>query len=140
MVTAPVPGDGEFRLQLAACPVAFDSVPVVLLTVTVEPMSCIACVASEVCCSEIRVCRLVFSLICCSTEANSTSCSVNWLVSIGSSGSWFCNCVVSNCKNVSKLPAICCVLAVLAACAALEGLAAVDVETVVMAVPQNSSQ
>src|SRR5262245_40660109 len=56
----------------------------------------------------IRLCRLVFMLICCSTEANSTNCCVNWLVSSGSSGFWFCSCVVRSCRNVLKLPASCC--------------------------------
>src|SRR5260221_9850040 len=45
-------------------------------------------------------------LSCCSTEANCTSCAVNWLVSSGSSGFWFLSCVVSSVRNVSKLPAI----------------------------------
>jgi hypothetical protein len=30
---------------------------------------------------------------------------VNWLVSSGSSGFWFCNCVVSSVRKVWKLPA-----------------------------------
>src|SRR6218665_239756 len=49
---------------------------------------------------------LVFN--CCSTPVNCTSCWVNWLVSSGSSGFWFRNCVVSNCRNVSKFCAIDC--------------------------------
>ena len=39
-------------------------------------------------------------LSCCWTPANSTSCWVNWLVSSGSSGFWFCNCVVSNVRKL----------------------------------------
>ena len=31
---------------------------------------------------------------------------MNWLVSSGSSGFWFCNCVVSSVKKVWKLSAI----------------------------------
>src|SRR3569833_646079 len=42
-------------------------------------------------------------LSCCSTPENSTSCWVNWLVSSGSSGFWILSCVVSSCRNVSKL-------------------------------------
>src|SRR4029079_15476998 len=37
-----------------------------------------------------------------STRARGTSCCVNWLLSSGSSGCWFCNCVVSNCRNCVK--------------------------------------
>src|ERR1044072_7743641 len=44
-------------------------------------------------------------LSCCSTPANCTSCWVNWLVSRGSSGFWFCSWVVSSVKNVWKFPA-----------------------------------
>src|SRR6516225_4009446 len=55
--------------------------------------------------------------ICCSTWANSTSCWVNWLVSSGSSGFWFCSCVVKSCKKLWKLPAICCEASALAASA-----------------------
>src|SRR6202023_406863 len=91
MVTAPVAGDGEEKPHVAGLPVALDSVAVLLLMVTLAPNSCSACKDSEDCCIEISVCRLVFMLICCSTPANETSCSVNWVVSIGDSGSWFCN-------------------------------------------------
>src|ERR1700691_4159744 len=42
---------------------------------------------------------------CCCTEVNSTSCWVNSSVSIGSSGSWFCNCVVNSVRNELKLSA-----------------------------------
>src|SRR5438132_10810358 len=35
--------------------------------------------------------------------ANCTSCAVNWLVSSGSSGFWFCSCVVSSVRKVWKL-------------------------------------
>src|SRR5262249_27431317 len=40
-----------------------------------------------------------------STEANCTSCWVNWLVSSGSSGFWFCSWVVSSVRKVWKFPA-----------------------------------
>jgi hypothetical protein len=53
--------------------------------------------------SEVRV---SFVLSCCSTEANWTSCWVNWLVSSGSSGLWFWSCVVSRLRNWVKLPAM----------------------------------
>ena len=43
-----------------------------------------------------------FDLICCSTDANCTSCCVNWFVSRGSSGFWFWSCVVSSSRNASK--------------------------------------
>ena len=117
-VTWAVAGVGEVRLQVAGLFVALDSVAEFPLTVTVEPTSCKAEVASVVCCIAISVCMLVFMLTCCSTPANSTSCWVNWLVSSGESGSWFCSCVVSNCKKVSKLPASCCDALVPAAWAA----------------------
>src|SRR3569623_314187 len=47
--------------------------------------------------------RIALGLSCCSTPENSTSCWVNWFVSSGSSGFWFLSCVVSSCRNVSKL-------------------------------------
>src|SRR4051812_10115382 len=46
-----------------------------------------------------------FCFNCCSTPANCTSCWVNWLVSSGESGFWFCSCVVSSVRKVWKLPA-----------------------------------
>jgi hypothetical protein len=56
-------------------------------TTTVAPTSDSACVVSALCCSDTRVANESFVFICCSTWANSTSCWVNWLVSIGLSGS-----------------------------------------------------
>jgi hypothetical protein len=50
--------------------------------------------------------RVSFDLICCSTDANCTSCWVNWLVSRGSSGFWFFSCVVSSSRKASKFSAI----------------------------------
>jgi len=38
--------------------------------------------------------------ICCSTWLNPTSCWVNWAVSIGLSGSWFCSCLVSSSRKL----------------------------------------
>ena len=81
-------------LHVAGLLVALESAAALPFTVTVLPTSCSADVASDVCCIEISVCRLVFMLTCCSTDANSTSCWVNWVVSSGDSGSWFCSCVV----------------------------------------------
>ena len=34
---------------------------------------------------------------------NCTSSLVNWLVSIGDVGSWFCNCVISNDREVGEI-------------------------------------
>src|SRR6202046_4447117 len=119
MVTAPVAGDGEEKPHVAGLPVALDSVAVLLLMVTLAPTSCSACKDAEVCCIEISVCRFEFMLTCCSTDANSTSCWVNWLVSSGLSGSWFCNCVVSSVRKVLKLPASSCEPTTPAACAVL---------------------
>src|SRR5580704_6629743 len=105
MVTAPVAGDGEEKPHIAGLPVALESVAVLLLMVTLAPT-------------------------CCSTDANSTSCWVNWLVSSGLSGSWFCNCVVSSVRKVLKLPASSCDPTTPAACAVL----VVDVVVVGVAV------
>src|SRR5271170_6181478 len=102
MLTLPV-ASGEFNDHVAGEFVA--NVPVEPATATLVPRNCIACVASLVCCNEISVCRLVFISTCCCTEVNSTNCWVNWLVSSGSSGSWFCNCVVNSVRNELKLSA-----------------------------------
>ncbi len=77
MVTWPVPAPEEVRLHVAGVLVALESGAVLPPTVTVDPINCSADVASEACCSEISVCRLLLVLICCSTEENSTSCWVN---------------------------------------------------------------
>jgi hypothetical protein len=42
---------------------------------------------------------------CCSTLVICTSCWVNWLPSMGESGSWFFSCVVSSVRNISKFSA-----------------------------------
>src|SRR6201996_4483657 len=78
------------------------------LTTAVLPTKPSAWVDCAVCCSETRVASESLVLSCCWTPANSTSCWVNWLVSSGSSGFWFCNCVVRSCRKLWKLPAICC--------------------------------
>src|SRR6201995_1177276 len=78
------------------------------LTTAVLPTNCSAWVDCAVCCNDTNVCSEELALSCCSTPANSTSCWVNWLVSSGSSGFWFCSCVVKSCRKVWKLPAICC--------------------------------
>src|SRR4051812_48667100 len=103
MVTVADTGRGTLKLQFAW---PFASCAVWPLTATVEPTKASAVVACALCSIEIRVCSWLFCFTCCSTCANDTSCWVNWLVSSGSSGFWFFNCVVSSCRNVSKLPAM----------------------------------
>src|SRR6201996_7380567 len=78
------------------------------LTTAVLPTKPNAWVDCAVCCSETRVASESLVLSCCWTPANSTNCWVNWLVSSGSSGFWFCNWVVSRVRKLWKLPAICC--------------------------------
>src|SRR5215475_1328772 len=63
-------------------------------------MAAVDCAACSIVISD---CIWVFIFICCSTPANCTSCCVNWLVSSGSSGFWFCSCVVSSVRKVWKL-------------------------------------
>ena len=95
-------------LGTAICQVALPSVSAVVVpaTSTFWPTNSRAAVFCAVCCSETSVLSWVLALSCCSTCANCTSCAVNWLVSSGSSGFWFLSCVVSNWRNVLKLPAI----------------------------------
>src|ERR1700734_98461 len=83
------------------------SAAVLPLTTAVLPTNSRAWLDCAVCCSDTSVASESLVLICCWTPANSTSCWVNWLVSSGLSGFWFCNCVVSNCRKLWKLPAIC---------------------------------
>src|SRR5271166_1223961 len=52
--------------------------------------------------SWINCVRLVLVSICCSTLENCTSSLVNWLVSSGLVGSWFCNCVISRLRKSPK--------------------------------------
>ena len=60
----------------------------------------------RVCCNVTSEASSSLVLSCCSTQANWTSCWVNWLVSSGSSGFWFCSWVVSIGRKVWKLPAM----------------------------------
>src|ERR1700744_1752299 len=87
------------------------------VTTAVLPTKPSAWVDCAVCCRETSVASESLVLSCCWTPANSTSCWVNWLVSSGSSGFWFCNCVVSSCRKLWKLPAICCEASALVAAA-----------------------
>src|ERR1700722_6598054 len=95
------------------------SAAVLPLTTAVLPTNPKAWVDCAVCCSDTSVASESLVLICCWTPANSTSCWVNWLVSSGSSGFWFCNCVVSSVRKLWKLPAICEDASALAAAAEL---------------------
>ncbi len=97
-----VDGLSTAKLQEAA---PFASFVVVPSTVAVDPRKLIAEVVCVTFCSATSAVSCWFMLICCSTPANCTSCWVNWLVSSGSSGFWFFNCVVRSCRNVSKFPA-----------------------------------
>ncbi len=76
-VTLAVAGVELVSVHCAGVLDALDSAAELPPTVTVDPTSCSAEVASDVCCRLMRLCRLVFVLICCSTEANSTNCWVN---------------------------------------------------------------
>ena len=53
----------------------------------------------DVCCSFNSFSRLALAKICCSTLANCTSCEVNSVASIGSSGSWFSSWVMSRVRK-----------------------------------------
>src|ERR1700683_5524991 len=97
--------------------VLLDSAAVLPLTTAVLPTNPSAWVDCAVCCRDTSVASESLVLSCCWTPANSTSCWVNWLVSSGSSGFWFCNCVVSRVRKLWKLPAICWVASALAAAA-----------------------
>src|SRR3954452_15207892 len=93
---------GTLRCQVAEDCVIDAVAPSTTAVLPTKPSAWVACV---VCC-RLRSCASVsLVLSCCSTPANCTSCWVNWLVSSGSSGFWFCNCVVSSVKNVWKFPA-----------------------------------
>ena len=71
-------------------------------TVTRLPVIADACITSPAWVSWISCVRLVLVLICCSTLENCTSSLVNWLVSSGLVGSWFCNCVISSLRKSLK--------------------------------------
>ena len=72
-------------------------------TVTCLPVMAEACITSPPWVSWINCVRLVLVLICCSTLENCTSSLVNWLLSSGLVGSWFCNCVISRLRKSPKL-------------------------------------
>src|SRR4051795_4748043 len=90
------------RFQVAALLVSFVVAPSTTAVLPTKPSACVDC---AVCCSETSEVSWSLVLSCCSTPANCTSCCVNWLVSSGSSGFWFCSCVVSSVRKVWKLPA-----------------------------------
>src|SRR3954469_19805265 len=102
MVMSTVASLGTLRCQVAD---EFVMVPVVPSTRAVLPTKPSAWVACVVCCRVTSWDSESLVLSCCSTPANCTSCWVNWLVSSGSSGFWFCNCVVSRVRKVWKFPA-----------------------------------
>src|SRR5580704_9869424 len=104
MVTLRVELVGMLSSQVA---LPLVSPAVLPLTTAVLPTNPSAWVDCAVCCKDTSVASESFVLSCCWTPANSTSCWVNWLVSSGSSGFWFCNCVVSRVRKLWKLPAIC---------------------------------
>src|SRR3954463_4236805 len=89
-------------VQLAALLVSFVVAPSTTAVLPTKPSAWVACV---VCCSDSSEASWSLVLSCCSTPANCTSCWVNWLVSSGSSGFWFCSWVVSSVRKVWKFPA-----------------------------------
>src|ERR1700726_3586436 len=105
MLTLTVELAGMLSCQVAVLLVRAAVLP---LTTAVLPTNPSAWVDCAVCCRDTSVASESLVLSCCWTPANSTSCWVNWLVSSGSSGFWFCNCVVRSVRKLWKLPAICC--------------------------------
>src|SRR6195952_2615361 len=93
---------GTLRSQVAEALVSAAVLPSTTAVLPTKPSACVDC---AVCCSDTSVVSWELVLSCCSTEANCTSCWVNWFVSRGESGSWFCNCVVSSVRKVWKFPA-----------------------------------
>src|ERR1700755_720105 len=104
MVILTVELVGTLRSHVALLLVSAAVLP---LTTAVLPTNPSAWVDCACCCKDTSVASESLVLSCCWTPANSTSCWVNWLVSSGSSGFWFCNCVVSRVRKLWKLPAIC---------------------------------
>src|SRR3954462_9291215 len=102
MVMATFEFVGTLKFQFAA---RLSRLVVLPSTTAVLPTKPSACVDCAVCCSDTSEFSWSLVLSCCSTPANCTSCWVNWLVSSGSSGFWFCSCVVSSVRKVWKLPA-----------------------------------
>src|SRR5215475_11709458 len=103
MVMLRVASLGTFSSQVAE---ELESAVVLPDTTAVLPTYSSACEFCVVCCNVTSVASESLVLSCCSTPANSTSCWVNWLVSSGESGFWFCSCVVSSDRKVWKLPAM----------------------------------
>src|SRR3954451_15435580 len=102
MVMATLEFVGTLKVQFAAPLTRLVVLPSTTAVLPTKPKACVDC---AVCCSETSVVSWSLVLSCCSTPANCTSCWVNWLVSSGSSGFWFCNCVVSRVRKVWKFPA-----------------------------------
>src|SRR3954471_20084612 len=102
MVMATLEFVGTLKVQFAAPLTRLVVLPSTTAVLPTKPKACVDC---AVCCSETSVVSCSLVLSCCSTPANCTSCWVNWLVSSGSSGFWFCSCVVSSVRKVWKLPA-----------------------------------
>src|ERR1700743_1810711 len=117
MLMLSVEAEGMLNSQIA-CELLI--VVVLPLTTAVLPTYSSACVACALCCSETSVDSESLVLSCSWTPANSTSCWGNWLGSSGSSGFWFCSCVVNSSRKLWKLPAICCEAIELAEAAAFE--------------------
>src|ERR1700754_474602 len=105
MVTSTFEAVGMSSCHVAALLVSAAVLPLTTAVLPTKPSAWVDC---AVCCSETSVASESLVLSCCWTPANSTNCWVNWLVSSGSSGFWFCNCVVSRVRKLWKLPAICC--------------------------------
>src|SRR4051812_15820045 len=101
-VMSTVESLGTLRCQVADDFVMVAVEPSTSAVLPTKPSAWVACV---VCCRVTSWDSESFVLSCCSTPANCTSCWVNWLVSSGSSGFWFCSCVVSSVRKVWKLPA-----------------------------------
>src|ERR1700759_4363208 len=111
MLIVTVESEGTLSPQVAVLLLSCAVLPVTTAVLPTNPSAWVDC---AVCCSETRVASESLVLSCCWTPANSTSCWVNWLVSSGSSGFWFCNWVVSRVRKLWKLPAICCEASALA--------------------------
>src|ERR1700759_4502002 len=114
MLIVTVESEGTLSPQVAVLLLSCAVLPVTTAVLPTNPSAWVDC---AVCCSDTSVASESLVLSCCWTPANSTSCWVNWLVSSGSSGFWFCNCVVSSCRKLWKLPAICCEASALVAAA-----------------------
>src|ERR1700744_660662 len=114
MVTLTVELVGTLSSHVALLLVNAAVLPLTTAVLPTKPSAWVDC---AVCCKDTSVASESLVLSCCWTPANSTSCWVNWLVSSGSSGFWFCNCVVNSSRKLWKLPAICCEASALVAAA-----------------------